>query len=416
MRTFLFLQGHPSFFSLELAKALKQQGCRVLRINLCVGDSLYWRGLPAVSFRGRFQHWRSFLSSFIAQENVSDIIYYGDTKPYHRVAADLARQKGINAFVYEFGYLRPDWITLERFGMATNSHFPTDTALIGQIAERLPPPDLACRFPYSQLQELSHEIIYHFSTLLLGWLYPFYRAERYYNLVFEYLHGIPGQLQSGKNHRLATRSIDRMITQKSRFFLYPLQLQSDAQIQFHSPFEHQRDAITTVMESFSAHAEKQSQLIFKQHPLDNGAEHWQRHILQVGHRLGIADRTQYLIGGNLNQLLDHAAGCIVINSTVGLLALQQGCPVKTLGTAVYDIEGITDQGSLDGFFKNPFKPDMKMVRNLVRALAGTIQVKGNFFSNAGRSAAVSAAVKMLLENRVNGEGAFVDPPPRAASP
>src|SRR5690606_1758530 len=62
----------------------------------------------------------------------------------------------------------------------------------------------------------------------------------------------------------------------------------------------------------------------------------------------------------------------------------------------------------------PRPPDPDLTRCLVRALAATIQVRGNFFTAAGRAAAVPAMAAMLVERRVNGAGAYVDPPPRLA--
>ena len=48
----------------------------------------------------------------------------------------------------------------------------------------------------------------------------------------------------------------------------------------------------------------------------------------------------------------------------------------------------------------------------MRALAATIQVKGDFYDPTGRKAAITAIVGRILENRVNEPGAFVASPPR----
>ena len=146
-KTFLFLQGHPSTFPRRLADALEAAGARVLRINFCFGDWVYWLGRPAVNYRGRFQDWDAFLERFIAREGVTDILYYGDCRPYHLVARDVAQRCGVRAIAYEFGYLRPDWLTLERGGMSTRSHFPTDPAEIMAIGARFDEADLDGALP-----------------------------------------------------------------------------------------------------------------------------------------------------------------------------------------------------------------------------------------------------------------------------
>jgi len=413
VRTFLFLQGHPSRFSLRLAEELKQRGMRVLRINFCFGDAWFWRGLPAENYRGRLGKWRSWLAHYLQKQQVTDIVYYGDRKPYHRIAAMIAKEFDINTYTYEFGYLRPDWISIERNGMSTCSHFPNDADRIRKIASHFNAPDMQCRFPYTKTAELKNEILYHFSSVFLGFLYPFYQADRYYNLFYEYLRGIPQVLFEKRNAKKAGALIRRMVDSQTAYFLYPLQLESDAQIRFHSPYAYQREAIEQVLQSFAKHAPEHMHLIFKVHPLDNGAERFPHFIRLSAGRLQIGERVHVITGGNLNQLLEHAKGCVLINSTVGLHALQAGCPVKTLGTAIYDVQGMTYQSSLDGFWKQPIQPDAALTEDFVRALAGTIQVKGNFFSEQGLSAVIPEIADMLIENRVNGHGAYVDPPPRA---
>src|SRR5690606_23002238 len=103
---------------------------RVHRINFCLGDAVQWGRRPAENYRGSFAAWPDFLADYIRRHDISDILYYGDRLPYHRAAVDLSRAGNVRGTVYEFGYLRPDWITLEREGMSALSHFPRDPALI----------------------------------------------------------------------------------------------------------------------------------------------------------------------------------------------------------------------------------------------------------------------------------------------
>ena len=68
--------------------------------------------------------WRGFLGAFLHERGVTDVILFGDCRPYHRVAVDLARSRGIAVHVFEEGYFRPDWITLERDGTNGHSRLP----------------------------------------------------------------------------------------------------------------------------------------------------------------------------------------------------------------------------------------------------------------------------------------------------
>ena len=133
---------------------------------------------------------------------------------------------------------------------------------------------------------------------------------------------------------------------------------------------------------------------------------------RISRDAGVADRVDTIKGGNLAALLKSASGCILINSTVGLQAARLGVPVKVLGVAIYDVEGLTDQKTLDRFFADPERPCPRKTRAFVKALAGATQVKGTFLSKAGRRVAIKTAVDRLLSGQVNSHGAYVEPPPR----
>jgi capsular polysaccharide export protein len=411
-RVFLFLQSHPSTFARRLADELDRRGHKALRINLCAGDALYWLGKKATNYRGRQHNWREFLRDYILSNGVTDLLYYGDRRPYHVIAAHLASKMGINAFTYEFGYLRPDWITLERGGSSAYSHFPDDPDLIREIAETYDAPDMRGRFNYTKAGELFHEVRYNLVNFFAHVLYPFYDADKYYNTILEYVSGIPGLITEGREKRRARAMVDMIISEKQPFFLFPLQLQCDYQLRCNAPFAHQKDAIELVLRSFARHAVADARLIIKEHPLDNGWEGWRHIVASLAKQYCIADRVHVIKGGDLQLLLKNARGCVLINSTVGLHALQVGCPVKPLGTALYDIEGLCHRGSLHQFWTSPMAPDSSLVLALVRALAGSIQVKGNFFTSRGQAAAVPRMAQMLIDGTVNGSGAYVEPAPR----
>ncbi len=411
-KTFLFLQGHPSTFPRRLADALEAAGARVLRINFCFGDWVYWLGRPAVNYRGRFQDWDAFLERFIAREGVTDILYYGDCRPYHLVARDVAQRCGVRAIAYEFGYLRPDWLTLERGGMSTRSHFPTDPAEIMAIGARFDEADLTARYRHAMGVELFHEVFYNLSSYFLWFVYPRYHSDRYYDPLVEYVTGIPRQLRLTANKRRADEILQRLWQAETRYFVFPLQLQNDYQLRANAPFAHQSDAIRDVIGSFAANAPGDRHLVFKCHPLDNGGEGWPGHIARAATAAKVSERVHYIDGGRLETILDRAQGCVLINSTVGMHAIGRGCPVKVLGGAVFDIEGLAERRPLNDFWAAPQKPDPALAASFIRALAGTIQVKGNFFSREGQAAAIPVFVERLMHDGVNSDGAFVDPPPR----
>ena len=52
-------------------------------------------------------------NGFMVREGVTDLVLLGEERPYHRDAITAATARGIDVYVVEMGYLRPDWITLE---------------------------------------------------------------------------------------------------------------------------------------------------------------------------------------------------------------------------------------------------------------------------------------------------------------
>jgi capsular polysaccharide export protein len=86
-RSFLFLQGPLSLFFDQLGRALIARGHRVHRINLHLGEQVFWRQ-RASHFRGRFDEWRAFIGAALDAHEVTDMILVGDRRPYHLVAAE----------------------------------------------------------------------------------------------------------------------------------------------------------------------------------------------------------------------------------------------------------------------------------------------------------------------------------------
>jgi len=82
--------------------------------------------------------------------------------------------------------------------------------------------------------------------------------------------------------------------------------------------------------------------------------------------------------------------------------MQLGRPLKVLGQAIFNIEGLVCSGSLDSFWTKPLGPDPDLRDDFVRLLAATTQVRGGYHSSAGSRAAVQAFAERVLSGRVNG--------------
>jgi capsular polysaccharide export protein len=149
----------------------------------------------------------------------------------------------------------------------------------------------------------------------------------------------------------------------------------------HSGFASVADFIRHVIASFARHAAEDLMLVIKHHPLDRGYHDYAPLIQELAqeHRLGA--RLLYTHDQYLPALFDHMRGAVVINSTVGFSALTHGAPLKTLGVAVYDMEGLTFQGPLDEFWSAAahFRPDFELLHRFRTYLIHQTQINGSFY-------------------------------------
>ncbi|MCE8471126.1 hypothetical protein LZ189_19125, partial [Rhodovulum sulfidophilum] len=147
-RVFLMLQGHPSGFWRDLAAGLEADGHRVVKVNFGLADRIFWGSRPAIDFQGGLERWRRFVFRLIEREGVTDILYYADRLPYHAIAQEEGRRLRRRCWAIEFGYLRPDWLTLEPEGMGALSTFPRTRSEIEAMAEGVEAPDMRNLYPF----------------------------------------------------------------------------------------------------------------------------------------------------------------------------------------------------------------------------------------------------------------------------
>jgi len=405
----LFLQGPSSFYMEQVARELIAHGHRASRINLHLGDRLFWH-LPANDYRGNLEGWRGYVSRFLDANAITHLFLLGDRRPHHRIAIEEARARGAEIICSELGYLRPDWLVLERDGMSTYSRMPRDPKVIRSLAQQYDPPDLTvrCTIPFWRLAML--DVAYNVSEVLSRPLYPGYRRHAIHHPFAEYVGWIRRWLLGRGEQRRSAEAFDAIRQGNAPTFVFPLQLSTDYQIRDHSPYSDMAAAAREIIGSFAAHSPPPSRLTVKVHPLDPGLTPWRRRIAEIAAHNNVADRVFCVTGGNLVSMLRHAAGCVLVNSTVGLTALQVGCPLKVMGNAIFDVPGMAFSGLLNDFWLAPPPPDADLVRDFIRLLAGALHVRGGYYTQQALDIAVPATVQRLED------GLPWLPPRRAGEP
>ncbi|MBN1607764.1 MAG: capsular biosynthesis protein [Polyangiaceae bacterium] len=378
-RHLLLLQGPNGPFFKNVARHLNDAGARVSKVNFNPGDALFYGGPEVTYFRGDLESWPDYFARLVEERGIDAVMVFGDCRVYHRLAIARAHALGIDVFVFEEGYLRPDFVTLERDGVNGHSKIPKDAAFYRELQPRETPPPRRTRHVFLRAAWFSG--LYALANSLFGWRYPHYRHHRDLNALRQArLWGLSG-LRRIKN-AVRDRGLDTKLLAGTMtpYFLVPLQVHLDSQIG-HSRFRSVAEFIEIVVASFAKHAPADATLILKHHPFDRPYREYTRLISDLARRHSLGSRLVYADVINLPAALRHARGTVVINSTVGLSSLYHGTPVKCLGTPVYDFEGLTYQGSLDDFWNDPGTVDAPLTKRFTWWLRVTNQLNGNVWSD-----------------------------------
>ena len=396
-RSFLFLQGVCSPFYPRLGQRLAAEGHRVVKVQFNGGDTLYWKRDcgPVHTFRAPQHELPAFIESLWERYGITDQIVFGDRRPVHRPAIEAAPAQGIRTHVFEEGYFRPFWITLEREGVNGHSLLPQDPTWFLETGRRLPELPAPRRFKSSFRVRATHDVLYHLAGLANPVVFPHYRNHAPITAPVEYAGYLKRFTQLRFWKRRDEARIQALVTGKRPFFLLPLQLNTDAQIRDHSPFANMREVMDRVMGSFAEFAPSDALLCIKNHPLDMGLSNHAGAIRHLERYYGLEGRIVYLESGNLNTLLKRAAGTVTVNSTVGIVSLEHRCPTLALSDTIYNMAGLTWQESLDEFWQSPQAPDATLFRRFHDTVMHATQVNGGFYCRRGIELAVENAASRL---------------------
>jgi len=323
------------------------------------------------------------------------VVLFGDCRDHHLPATRICREVGIPVHVFDEGYIRPDWVTLELGGVNGHSSLPRDPQWYRDMAATLPPVPPHKQVPASFRRRATEGLLYNVADVLSRWRYPHWNNHRPWHPVVEGV-GWYRKLRGRKaREQRSAALLARLQRTDQPYYVFPLQLESDAQIRLHSPFAGMAPAIRLVVESFAAHAPPDTRLVVKEHPLDNGVRNWEQETADMAALFGVADRVDYLPWGDIVPITKRARGMVTVNSTSGTFGLASGVPVVVLGHAVYDVPDLTFQGGLDAFWQNPVPPDPATFAAYRRVLIERCLIPGGFFSDEALDKVVRHAVARL---------------------
>jgi capsule polysaccharide modification protein KpsS len=354
----LLLQGPNGPFFRRLYDELRSRGAEVEKVCLSAAEQLYFLGRETLKYRGTWEEWPAFLRDLAAERRFDVCFLFGDCRPYHAVAIPILKELGVKVLVFEDGYLRPHYITVEQGGVNSRSPLRHNAPRLDEEPRLLPPPEpVSNAFGWSVL----HTIINSLAVTLGRPLYPHYVHHRDVNTLRQALLWGRSGLRFAY-FKLVERSAMERIQREwaGRYFLVGLQVFNDSQIQ-RSRFRDVGDFVTEIVRSFARHAPADTFLVFKHHPADRAYRNYASLIRRQSVIHGVEGRVRYIHDQHLPTLLKGARGTVVINSTVGWSSLHHGTPVHTSEETVYGYFGLTAPGSLDEFWQEQPKVDTARV-------------------------------------------------------
>lgn len=399
-RRVMLLQGLMGPFFRRLGLGLRKAGHEVFKVNFNGGDRAYWRLPNGIDYRGTLAEWPESFARLLEKHRISDVMLFGDCRDHHMAALKVCRARGVRVWVLEEGYLRPDWVTMELGGVNGHSTLPRDPQWYRDRAAMLPPLPEHSKVPSSFRRRASEGIVYNVADVLSRSHFRGWRTHRPWHPLVEGMGWARKLWRSRARRDQAATLLARLQEPGTAYFLFPLQLDSDAQIRLHSPFAGMLEPLKLVLQSFADHAPPGARLVVKEHPLDNGVRDWQLETADFAERFGIAERVDYLAWGDIETIAEQALGMVTINSTSGTLGLTRGVPVIVLGSAIYDLPGLTAQGGLDQFWHRPTPPDPDTFAAFQRVLIDQCLIPGGFFSDEALSKVVRHAIARFEGRRL----------------
>jgi capsular polysaccharide export protein len=399
-RHFLFISAPFGPFARELARFLEKQGATCTRVVVNAGDAIDWGFKNAAAYFGDERGWCDWLQGLIERTGVTDLVTYGDSSPYSVKALMLGQSLNLRLYVFEQGYFRPDWVTLERGGVNANSRLPRDPDWYHRNAARLEPKE-AARVGRTTPAMVARIISYHAAMYAGLPFFSRFRAPYHYSAIRQAI----GHCQRYAEQRLSSAKRRQMqqalIESKRPLYLVLLQRPGDSQLWRHSDFECTEAFLEKVVTSFAAHAPEEAMLLVRPHPLDHGLDDHKSVLARLAAAAGIDGRVHFVDHGKLHEILPLMSGAVCVNSTAGLAAVEFGRPTVVLGRALYDMPGLTHQDGIDSFWRSPQAPDAGLYDAFRQVMMATTQINGAYATRRGRALAVPEAAARLLHDDRN---------------
>ena len=375
----LFLMGPIGTFFARLSNYLEENNVRTYKILFPLHEYGFNQS-RIIKYDQNINYFKKFLSKTLINYEIKHIFMYGNVLIPHKQALDLVQElkiegKNINTHIFELGYLRPNFVTLENEGINYNSSLIKSRQfyLKQDSFSDLPIPKKHARFRIRKIWKTisfinhsfkNYKIVEKEHKLQPKPIYIWYQIKgfilKYFFFFTEY---------KLKNYFLG-----------KNYFLVILQVSTDSQLTEGSDFKDNKKFIYKVIKDFAEANPNGVNLVFKHHPRDRGYTNYFNQIKKISNEFDVLNKVFYFHDYFLSKLFQNpnCKGTVLINSTVGYQSLYHSVPVKSLGITPYNIEGLSSQQDLTSFFRNPSIVDRLLFKKFYKHVMENSQINGNF--------------------------------------
>jgi len=383
-KNILLLQGPMGNFFNTLDQKFMKLGAITFRIGLNAGDEFFADARHYTPFKGRIEEWKNFIKQFYQTHAIDMIFVFGDCRFYQSKAIKVAKKHGVQVFVFEEGYVRPDFITLEENGVNDNSSLPREREFYDALEyhDKMECNSKNIKHIGNTYKEMALQaVLYYIVGNFFFFKYPHYQHHRTYSAILEAFYGVRNFLRKYK-YKIFERDAQTLYQTdlSKKYYFVALQTYEDFQILHHSDYNSIEEFIEEVISSFAKNAPQGRYLVIKHHPMDRGKKNYASFIIEKARKLGVYEKVKIVYDVHLPTLLKNSIGTITINSTVGISALYHNAPTLCTGKSFYDIEGLTSKGVLlDDFWRDYKEVDVELFNKFRCYLIQKTQVNGSFY-------------------------------------
>jgi capsular polysaccharide export protein len=375
----LLLQGPVGPFFDRLTHWLESGGSVVNRVVFSGGDFYDSQsGKPALQFKKTLPEWPAFLAEKLSALDVDAVVLFGQERHYHKAAIELCNKLGTRVVVLEEGYFRPGFLTMELGGV--NARSTTLFQYFWSGSKEV------CSEGHTNFFRVSILAMRHYFGILRGsFVFANYQHHRHTHLFNYAVHWLQSWARKFVNQKKNQDMQASLFESGAPYYFMPFQYEFDAQVVTHCDFADNFDAANQVLRSFAANALPGTLMVFKEHPHSRASRTLMLCVHELARLLGVADRLVYMVEGNTPQLVKNASGVVVINSTVGIMAIKHHVPLIVIGRSIYNLPPHTFQGKLDDFWTGAKAPDRLAANAFLVQLKNLTQVSADIYARRDRA-------------------------------